>query len=73
MRGALEGPPHDRPLDADPAAVDQADLAETRGGGGLDVGRDGGGGLARTEGVEVEGVLQGDRDGRFRALRRPSS
>src|SRR5581483_8039870 len=61
---AREEGPHARPLHALPAAVDHADLDEPRRGGGLEVRLDDREHLGRREGMEVEGVLDRDRDRR---------
>ena len=62
QRRSLERLSHDRALDPDPAPVDQADFAKALRGRGRDVFLHDRGRLARTKGVEVEDILDGDRD-----------
>ena len=61
-RGPFERPSHDGALDADPPPVDQADFAEALRGRRPDVFRHDRGRLVRTKGMEVEDILDGNRD-----------
>ena len=54
---------HDLPLDADAAAMDQPHLGEPSGMSGVEILGNDRGDVTRSEGVQIERILDGDADG----------